>query len=263
MAFAAHLNRAVFWFHPLAWWLERTLAVTAEHACDEVAARAIAAPARYAEILVEMADAVRCNRGRVAWQAVGVNGAGLLDSRIERLLRGDAFASASRGKKFGVAIGCVLAIAMVAACRQQISASPLREDPELATRLAEQDARGKRFEAARDMTQEQADGLEERVALNPEDFDAREQLVMYYVTSSKVAWDKKLPGLRRHALWLIEHRPDHEIKAPVLSPRFDPEGFAAARRLWDAHLARPDVSPFLVYRAASFFVPHDNRTPSS
>jgi beta-lactamase regulating signal transducer with metallopeptidase domain len=56
MAFAAHLNRAVFWFHPLAWWLERTLAVTAEHACDEFAARTIEAPARYAEILVEMAD---------------------------------------------------------------------------------------------------------------------------------------------------------------------------------------------------------------
>jgi beta-lactamase regulating signal transducer with metallopeptidase domain len=30
IAFAAHLNRAMFWFHPLAWWLERKLAVTAE-----------------------------------------------------------------------------------------------------------------------------------------------------------------------------------------------------------------------------------------
>jgi beta-lactamase regulating signal transducer with metallopeptidase domain len=85
--FAAHLNRAIFWVHPLAWWLERKLAVTAEHACDEAAARASAAPGRYAEILVEMADVVRRNRGRLAWQAVGVNGAGLLDSRIDRLLR--------------------------------------------------------------------------------------------------------------------------------------------------------------------------------
>ena len=257
IAFAAHLNRAVFWFHPLAWWLERKLAVTAEHACDEFAARAIGAPGRYAEILVEMADVVRRNRGRRTWQAVGVNGAGLLENRIDRLLRGDAFASASRAKKFGVAIGCVLAIAMVAACRQQISPSPLREDPELAKRLADQDARAKRFDAARDMTQEQADGLEQRVAFNQGDFDAREQLVTYYVTSSRVAWEKKLPGLRRHALWLIEHHPEHDIKAPVLSPQFDPEGFAAAKRLWDAHLARPDASPFLVYRAASFFAPHD------
>jgi hypothetical protein len=255
--FAAHLNRAIFWFHPLAWWLERKLAVTAEHACDEAAARAIAAPGRYAEILVQMADVVRRNRGRLAWQAVGVNGAGLLDSRIDRLLRGDAFASASRGKKIAAGIGCVLAIATVVACRQQISATALREDPDLAKRLADQDERTKRFEAARDTTQEQADALEQRIALNPKDFDARGQLVTYYRTSSNVAWDKKVPGLRRHARWLIEHHPEHEVEAPVLSPQFDPEGFAAAKKLWEAHLARPDVSPFLVYRAARFFAPHD------
>ncbi|HKE84732.1 MAG TPA: M56 family metallopeptidase, partial [Vicinamibacterales bacterium] len=257
IAFAAHLNRAMFWFHPLAWWLERKLAVTAEYACDEAAARAIAAPDRYAEILVEMADVVRRNRGRLTWQAVGVNGAGLLDSRIDRLLRGDAFASASRVKKVGAWIGCVLAIATVIACRQQISATPLREDPELAKRLVNQEEERKRFEAARDMTQEQADVLEQRIDANPEDFEARRQLVTYYRTSSKVAWDKKVPGLRRHALWLIEHHPEHDVQAPALSPQFDPEGFAAAKKLWESHLARPDVSPFLVFRAASFFAPHD------
>jgi beta-lactamase regulating signal transducer with metallopeptidase domain len=256
MNFVAHLNRAIFWFHPLAWWLEQKLAVTSEHACDEAAARAIAAPGRYAEILVEMADIVRRNRGRLAWQGVGVNGAGLLDSRIDRLLRGDAFAGASRGKKIGAAIGCVLAIATVIACRQQISATPLREDPELAKRLVNQDQERKRFEAARDMTQEQADALEQRIDANPEDFEARRQLVTYYRTSSKVAWDKKVPGLRRHALWLIEHHPEHDVQAPPLS-QFDPESISAAKKLWEAHLARPDVSPFLVFRAASFFAPHD------
>jgi beta-lactamase regulating signal transducer with metallopeptidase domain len=255
--FVAHLNRAIFWFHPLAWWLQRKLAVTAEHVCDEAAANAIAAPGRYAEILVQMADIVRRKRGRVAWQAVGVNGAGFLDSRIDRLLRGDAFASASRGKKIAAGIGCVLALATVIACRQQVSATPLREDPELTKRLANEETQTKRFEAARDMTQEQADVLENRIALNPEDFDAREQLVTYYRTSSRVAWDKKVPGLRRHALWLIEHHPEHDIQAPALSPQFDPEGFAAAKKLWEAHLARPVVSPFLVYRAAIFFAPHD------
>jgi hypothetical protein len=255
--FAAHVNRAIFWFHPLAWWLERTLAVTAEHACDEAGARAIAAPVRYAEILVEMADVVRRHRGRLAWQGVGVNGAGLLHSRIDRLLRGDAFAHASRGKKIAAGIGCVLVIAIGIACRQQISATPLRPDPDLAKRLTDREQQRKTFEAARNMTQEQADALEQRVAANPEDFDARGQLVLYYRASSNVAWDKKVPGLRRHALWLIEHHPEHEVQAPALSPQFDPDGFAAAKKLWEVHLARPDASPFLVYRAASFFSPHD------
>ena len=258
ITFAAHLNRAIFWFHPLAWWLERKLAVTAEHACDEAAARAIAAPGRYAEILVEMADVVRRNRGRLAWQAVGVNGAGLLDSRIDRLLRGDAFASASRGKKIAAWIGCVLAIATVS----RLPPADVRHAAPRGSGAGEEarepgPSETKRFEAARDMTQEQADALEQRIAVNPEDFDARRQLVTYYRTSSKVAWDKKVPGLRRHALWLIEHHPDHDVQAPALSPQFDPEGFAAAKKLWEAHLARPDVSPFLVYRAASFFAPHD------
>jgi tetratricopeptide (TPR) repeat protein len=255
--FAAHLNRAIFWFHPLAWWLERKLAVTAEHACDEAAARAIGAPGRYAEILVEMADVVRRTRGRLAWQAVGVNGVGLLDRRIDRLLRGDALAGASRVNKIAAGIGCVLAIATAIACRQQIAASPLRADPELAKRLAGQAEGTRTFEAARDMTQEQADALEQRIALNPEDFDARGQLVTYYRTSSNVAWDTKVPGLRRHALWLIAHHPEHDVDAPPLSPQFDSEGFAAAKQLWEAHLTRPDVSPHLVYRAARFFAPHD------
>jgi hypothetical protein len=187
---------------------------------------------------------------------VGVNG-GHLDGRIDRLLGADAFASVSRGKKICTAVGCVLAIALVGACRQQVSSTPLREDPELAQRLVERAAQTQRFEAARDMTQDQADALEQRVAANPEDFDARRQLVTYYRASSKVAWDKKVSGLRRHALWLIEQHPEHDVQGPPLSPQYDPEGFAAAKALWQAQLRRPDVSPFLVYRAASFFAPHD------
>jgi hypothetical protein len=58
-------------------------------------------------------------------------------------------------------------------------------------------------------------------------------------------------------LWLSEHHPEHDVQAPALSPQFDPEGFAAAKKLWEAHLARPDVPPFFVFRAASFFAPHD------
>lgn len=253
----AHVNRVIFWFNPLAWWLERKLAVTAEHACDEAAATAIAAPGRYAEILLEMADVVRRHHGRVIWQGVGVNGAGLLDRRIDRLLGADAFAAASRGRTIVAAVACLVALSTVIACRQRISAAPLREDPVLAKELADGEAATKRFAAARDMSAEQADVLEQRLAANPQDFEARQQLVIYYTQSGTVSWDKKVPGLRRHALWLIEHHPEHEIVAPSLSPQYDPEGFAAAKQLWETHLTRPDVSPYLVYRAANFFAPHD------
>ena len=256
VAFIARLNRAIFWFHPLAWWLERQLAVTAEHACDEAATRAIAEPRRYAEILVEMADVVRRQGGRIAWQAVGVNGAGFLSGRIDRVLRG-APARVSPAKAALTLAVSAAAILLVVACRQQVDAAPLKEDPELARRLVAQDENIKKSEAARDMTQAQADELEKTLEANPDDFDTRQQLVTYYTQSSSVAWDKKVPGLRRHALWLIEHHPEHEVRAPWLSPQYDPQGFAAAKTLWEAHLAKADASPYLVYRAALFFRPHD------
>src|SRR4029079_18832268 len=97
--FAAPRNCALVWFHPLAWWLEKKLALTAEHACDDAAASAVGGPARYAEILVDMADVCRRQRGRVFWQAVGVTGGGPLESRVDRLLRGERIAIASRVQK--------------------------------------------------------------------------------------------------------------------------------------------------------------------
>jgi hypothetical protein len=257
VAFLAHANRAIFWFHPLAWWLERTLAVTAEHACDETAARQVGQPRRYAEVLLDMAEAVRARGHRVSWQTIGVDGSGLLGTRIDRLLKGDAMARMSGMQRAAVAVGCAAVLVLAIACRQQIAAEPLRPDPEVAERLARQDARTKRFEAVRDMTPEQADVLEARIEKDPNDWDAREQLVTYYRAGREIPWAKKVPGLRRHALWLIEHHPGHTITAPPLSPQYDPEGFTAAVRLWDAHLKRQDVTPFLVYRAARFFAPHD------
>jgi hypothetical protein len=251
------INRVVFWFHPLAWWLARTLVVNAEHACDELVVGRLGQPRRYAEILVEMAAAVSRRRSRVAWPAMGVDGSGLLATRIDRVLRTDAFARMSPARRGATVAACAGILLAAIACRQQVAATPLRPDPEVAKRLADSAERTRRFAASRDMTVEQVDALETRIAANPEDWDARERLVTYYWRGTEVPWDRKVPGLRRHALWLIEHAPEHEIAAPPLSPEYDPEGFAAAVRLWDAQLQRPDASPFLIYRAAQFFLPYD------
>ena len=71
-----------------------------------------------------------------------------------------------------------LAILAVVACGQRVSRVPLREDPELASRIADQGERTKRFESARDMSEEHAEALERRIILDPTDFDARWQLVI-------------------------------------------------------------------------------------
>jgi hypothetical protein len=256
VALLARLNACVFWFHPLAWWLERTVADAAEHACDALAVRNVSHPRQYAEALLTMAAASQRAGGRIAWAGVRIEGSGRLDERIASILKGNPLDAVSRARKL-LTLACVTSAIVIVACRQHSSPTPLREDPELAKRIAAGPASTKRFEAARDMTQEQADALEQRLAANPEDFDARWQLVTYYRNSSRVAWDKKVAGLRRHALWLIEHHPAHEVSPPALSPDYDPAGFAAAKKLWEVHLAKPDVSPFLLSRAVSFFAPHD------
>lgn len=48
VGFVARINLCFFWFHPLAWWLERELAITAEHACDDAAVPALGGSRHYA-----------------------------------------------------------------------------------------------------------------------------------------------------------------------------------------------------------------------
>ena len=55
----ALLNRAVFWFHPLAWWLERRLSALAEEACDSAVLERGHDPREYSECLLDLARAVQ------------------------------------------------------------------------------------------------------------------------------------------------------------------------------------------------------------
>ncbi len=133
----AHLNRCLFWFHPLAWWLERKLAATAELACDDEAVRVIGETKLYAEALLDMAKAVRRRGGRLAWQGIGVNGDGFLGQRIDRLLCGELLCEISRFRKAVVAVGCTAAIFLAGACRQKPQAVDVRENPKPAAQRSQ------------------------------------------------------------------------------------------------------------------------------
>jgi beta-lactamase regulating signal transducer with metallopeptidase domain len=255
--FLARVNRALFWFHPLAWWLERQLAISSEQACDDAVVRSGGEPRRYAEILLGIAEAVSHRGQRIAWTAVGIDGSGLLGARIDRVLRGDAaHRRMSVLRRASVAAGCAVVLVVAVACRTE-SAAPLTPDASVALRLEMEKLRTRQFETARDLPLDQVDALEARIERDPNDWEAREQLVTYYSAGTAVPWNRKVPGLRRHALWLIEHHPEHDVAPPALSPEYDPQGFAEAIRLWESHLEKANASPYLVYRAARFFVPHD------
>ena len=54
---ASHVNVCIFWFHPMAWWLERELARLAEEACDDAALSEMDDREEYAATLMDIARA--------------------------------------------------------------------------------------------------------------------------------------------------------------------------------------------------------------
>jgi VWFA-related protein/TonB family protein len=86
IAALAAFNRCVFWFNPLAWWMERRMAFLAEQACDDAALLETGAREPYAEALLDMAAAVKSGRGRMVWEAMAMARTAEVRRRIERIL---------------------------------------------------------------------------------------------------------------------------------------------------------------------------------
>ena len=80
------LHRAIFWFSPLAWWLDRHLANLAEQASDEAALSCGADRNEYARTLLGFFEALQAAPGRVWWQGMSMAKAGQAEQRLERIL---------------------------------------------------------------------------------------------------------------------------------------------------------------------------------
>ncbi len=265
IAALAQVNRAVFWFHPLAWWLERRLQSMAEFACDAAAVREVGEIRQYAAVLVDMADDVRLSGRRVAWTSIGVSGSGDIGRRVERLLRGEIFPEVSMARKLVVGFSCAVAIFIVIACRPQAPPPTpppaLQADPEVSADLERQKAETAFFKAAVSMTGQQVSELEAALKTNPENLDALRRLQVFYrFSASKViGWDKTVAARRRHILWLIERHPGDVVTTEwgPIDPKYDPDGYATAKKLWLTEIGRPGVEAAVLSNAAYFFVNSD------
>src|SRR5262249_6496093 len=51
IALLAGINRCLFWFHPLSWWLESRLKTLAEEACDDASLPHVSSRESYAQVL--------------------------------------------------------------------------------------------------------------------------------------------------------------------------------------------------------------------
>jgi len=110
----ALLNRALFWFHPLAWWLERKLSGLAEEACDAAVLSRGYDPRAYSEYLLDLARSVRRAGTRVNAVGMAMPGIGLAH-RIRQMLSGVQVPRISRPRMACTIAVCAAAAAIFAA----------------------------------------------------------------------------------------------------------------------------------------------------
>jgi beta-lactamase regulating signal transducer with metallopeptidase domain len=121
----AALHRALFWFSPFAWWLQKKLGELAETASDAAGAQRIGDPASYAEILIDVTRDAR--RRPVAAAVAMAHGPGLA-KRVDHILTppgGRALGAAGRVASLAAVAAASLALAEVhGAIAQAVSSSP-------------------------------------------------------------------------------------------------------------------------------------------
>ena len=102
---------ALFWFHPLVWWIEARLVGERERACDEAVLRAGNEPGDYATGILEVCHYTV--RSRLSWVA-GISGSNLRH-RVESIMRRDIGRpmSVCRLLALGLAVVCVIGVPVV------------------------------------------------------------------------------------------------------------------------------------------------------
>ena len=234
IAMLARLNLSIFWFHPLAWWLSRQLAVLAEHACDDAALLQVETREHYAQALLEMAAVVKPGRGRLLRETVAMAKVSDVRTRIDRILdESRRIPRPFTRRCWMVLLLCGLPPVFLASVVQVVPA--IAQQPAAAVAALDPQA------------------LEQHLITTPHDLDVRQRLVAYYYAR----------GIREprlgHVFWLIENHPESAAAALAsqgvlyrptsLNDRGD---FARAVALWKAQAANHFNDPGVLMNAAQF-----------
>jgi len=103
------MNRAVFWFSPLAWWLHSRIAYLAEARSDAAAIQDIEDRVRYAEILVEFGG--KTSRATLSLAMARPR---TIHHRVERILAETNLPKKMSWKACSVIVACILPLAALA-----------------------------------------------------------------------------------------------------------------------------------------------------
>jgi len=116
-------NVCVFWFHPLAWWLERELALLSEEACDDIVLGQIEDRDQYAAILVDIARAAAAYGRVLNWGVISMARESNLTRRVNRILNcGALMPKPVRSLAWVTLVGCSLPIIYLSAAVKLVPA---------------------------------------------------------------------------------------------------------------------------------------------
>ncbi len=253
VALLAAINRCIFWFHPLAWWLERHLAMLAEHAADDTAMKVARDAESYARTVLEVASSMQGQSRRLIWSTPGMGGTAMsgpvVARRIRRVIDPRVSDCAKRlGKAAWVClfVSAVLVLWVAVAVDFQNVAHAQQEGQTSLIMGERPGFSGGKLWPGDPGTAEQAAEMKHQLAANPEDETTREKLIYYYFRDAlKHRWldsseDQRLPLI----LWLIDHHPEstlhrYEYTAirpdggiPNPKPGLPSLAFEEARRHW-------------------------------
>src|SRR5262245_45572383 len=247
----ALLNRSICWCHPLSWWLERKLSYLAEEACDAAVLRRGHNPLDYSQYLIDLARSVEQSGARISVYGASINGS-RLSGRIRQILDPSPQPLLSRTRSFVAAALCLSVLAVFSSFKPDVASKlapgQLSMNEMVNKRAAEDRELEKRRQALQDevqnLTPDQASALEAEVKANPRDNEKLVKLLRYY----RLKLGEQ--GLSNITLWYIENEPT--ILPWIINPELDREGYEQGKRLWLAHLKKPDVESAIYRNAARF-----------
>ncbi len=249
----ALLNRTIFWFHPLAWWLERKLSDLAEEACDAVVLERGHTPQDYSQYLIDLARSVEGAGARIRVWGSRIDGS-TLPGRIRRILDSRTLTPLSRTRAAVTAALCLSVLAVFSACKPERAASKLAPgQPTMNELMHRRAAKSQTWEKQRQalmdevqkLTPDQARALEAQLKTNPQDRDTLIKVVRYY------QYRLGGKGFSAITLWYIEHQPAMPWGWNI-NPEWDRAGYEKGKKLWLAHLKKPGAEAAIYRNAARF-----------
>jgi TonB family protein len=244
---AAALNTAVFWFHPVAWWIRSRIAALAEHAADDAVLSSSIVPADYASVLLQIA-AAKGTRS-LLWQAAPMSGNSIaaridriLEPRIQRLVTLPLRVRGVMGLAALAASVIAASITFPSQAIAQRKPAPNTNPPFFVMHHSEMPGPA--------LSEADVSALQLKLAANPDDEGTRKSLLVYY-------WEHHTAEPRVPLIfWLIQHHPESELLSSIVTtfgpnpPKVNIDTEAA---LWRAQLqAHPNDVAVLLNAGRAF-----------